>query len=69
MSVGAKGPVPSTGRIQHVFAAVGAWPPALDFTGTDYAFDRIQHLEEEVAALKRKLPPEGSVAPSDGRPH
>jgi hypothetical protein len=48
-------PIPKQGKMRRALAAVGAWIQALDYTGFDYAFDRIERLEQELARLKEEL--------------
>ena len=48
-------PNPKQGKFRRALAAVGAWIQALDYTGFDYALDRTERLERELAQLKEEL--------------
>lgn len=69
MTVIASEPGPKPGRLRRILATIGAWVQSLDYTATDYAFDRIENLEAELAALKEQLLSHSSPTASDGRSH
>ncbi len=48
-------PVPKRGTFRRALAAVGAWLQALEYTGLDYALDRTERLEQELARLKEEF--------------
>jgi hypothetical protein len=54
------------GRFRRALGALGAWLQALDYTGVDYAFDRIQRLEQELARLREALRQSRETSSSDG---
>jgi hypothetical protein len=47
-------PIPKQAILRRALAAVDAWLRALDYTGADYALDRIERLERDVARLKEE---------------
>jgi hypothetical protein len=59
--------IPKQGRFRLALAAVGAWLQALDYTGFDYALDRTEHLERELARLKEELRQIREASSSDAR--
>jgi hypothetical protein len=58
-------PIPKQGKFRRALAAVGAWVQALDYTGFDYALDRTEHLEREMAQLKEELRRSREASSSD----
>jgi hypothetical protein len=48
-------PIPKQGKFRRALAAVGVRLEALDYTGFDYALDRTERLERELARLKEEL--------------
>ena len=60
--------IPKQGKFRRALAAVGAWVQALDYTGFDYALDRTEHLEREMAQLKEELRQSREASSSDDHP-
>jgi hypothetical protein len=60
--------IPKQGKFRRALAAVGAWVQALDYTGFDYALDRTEHLEREMAQLKEELRQSREASSSDAHP-
>jgi uncharacterized protein involved in cysteine biosynthesis len=58
-------PIPKQGKFRRALAAVGAWVQALDYTGFDYALDRIKCLERELALLREELRQSREAGSSD----
>jgi hypothetical protein len=58
-------PIPKQGKFRRALAAVGAWVQALDYTGFDYALDRTERLERELAQLKEELCQSREASSSD----
>ena len=61
-------PVPKQGKFRRALTAVGAWLQALDYTGFDYALDRTERLERELAQLKEELRQSREASSSDAHP-
>ena len=59
-------PIPKQGMFRRALAAIDAWLQVLDYTGADYAFDRIEGLERELAQLKEELRQSREASSSDG---
>jgi hypothetical protein len=58
--------VPNTGLFARLRAGLRALTEALDYSGFDYAMDRIDCAEQEIARLKALLERAGiNVAPSN----
>jgi hypothetical protein len=60
--------IPKQGKFRRALATVGAWVQALDYTGFDYALDRTEHLEREMAQLKEGLRQSREASSSDAHP-
>jgi hypothetical protein len=58
-------PIPKPGKFRRALAAVGAWLQALDYTGFDYALDRTESLERELARLKEEFRQSQDTSSSD----
>ena len=61
-------PIPKQGKFRRALSAVGALLQALDYTGFDYALDRMEHLERELARQKEELRQAGKTSSSDVHP-
>lgn len=61
----AASPSPKSGRF---LAAIGAWFQALDYTSFDYTQDRIDLLEQKLAALTAELRAGRAVPPHGPAP-
>jgi hypothetical protein len=57
--------VPEQGKLRRALAAVLAWTEAMDYSSFDYTLDRIEHLEREVAQLKKELRQSRDTTPVD----
>lgn len=47
--------VPRQGKLRRALAAVFSWLEAMEYTSTDYTFDRIESLERQVEQLREEL--------------
>jgi len=61
-------PIPKPGKFRRALGAIGAWLQALDYTGFDYALDRTERLERELAQLKEELRQSREASSSDAHP-
>jgi hypothetical protein len=57
--------VTDQGKLRRALAAVFAWLKAMDYTSSDYTFDRIEGLEREVGQLKEELRQSRDTGPVD----
>ena len=57
--------IPEQGKLRRALAAVWAFLQAMEYTSTDYTFDRIERLEREMEQLRKELRQGRDTGPVD----
>jgi hypothetical protein len=57
--------IPGPGKLRRALSFVWAWLQNMDYSGFEYAMDRMERLEQEVGQLKEELRQSRDTGPVD----